>query len=712
MKSNLGSWGTRLPISIRLLIVSFLSLYFELALIRWLPSEIRILAYFTNLTLISCVLGLGIGAIFARKKPMPAATFPVLLGAMILFAKVYSGFQVRMPLTSGGYFLWGGLSWIPGTLMQYPVMFCFFLVNTIVFLPIGQILGIEFERLPALRAYSVNVLGALLGIGCFAAFSVWQVPPVIWFIAGTVLFMLLVPVNVRTLAACLLAVAVAATSTSELSTYWSPYYKIKVITLKFPDQRVAGYDITVNQDSHQQAMDLSGKYAGLADIDTRRNVYDQPYVFGSNDNVLVLGAGTGNDVAAALRAGAKHVDAVEIDPVIQSLGRQLHPEHPYADPRVQVHIKDARTYLRTSGRKYDKIVLGYLDSHSLFSAMSSVRLDNFIYTREFFGEIKNHLAPKGILSVTFTVHERWIADRLYSLLTDTFGAPPLVYQGKLSSSRGTVFLGGLSGLPPQMSYMPFNPAAENGNNGPSWTYSPRYEGYVSPAAFSPTTLVPSDNWPYLYLRTKSIPLNYALCLLVLLIFSWLFVGRATNSGGIRWQFFFLGAGFLVLETKAMTELAIFLGSTWVVNSFVIATVLGLILIANWVVSRGWLSSTGVQYTLLLASLVGSYLFPLNSLLQWDSPFRNWLAVLILCLPLFFAGLIFAGRLKDEKDTAAALGSNLLGAVLGGFLEYSSMLLGLKSLYLFAIGLYIISYLAFRLGATRPVPQLAMAAQAE
>ena len=137
MKSNLGSWGTRLPISIRLLIVSFLSLYFELALIRWLPSEIRILAYFTNLTLISCVLGLGIGAIFARKKPMPAATFPVLLGAMILFAKVYSGFQVRMPLTSGGYFLWGGLSWIPGTLMQYPVMFCFFLVNTIVFLPTG-----------------------------------------------------------------------------------------------------------------------------------------------------------------------------------------------------------------------------------------------------------------------------------------------------------------------------------------------------------------------------------------------------------------------------------------------------------------------------------------------------------------------------------------------------------------------------------------------
>jgi spermidine synthase len=45
-------------------------------------------------------------------------------------------------------------------------------------------------------------------------------------------------------------------------------------------------------------------------------------------NILIIGAGSGNDVAAALLSGAEHVDAVEIDPVINRLGRQNHPTTP------------------------------------------------------------------------------------------------------------------------------------------------------------------------------------------------------------------------------------------------------------------------------------------------------------------------------------------------------------------------------------------------
>jgi SAM-dependent methyltransferase len=704
--------GEHWPASVRLFIVSFLSLYFELALIRWLPSEIRILAYFTNLTLISCVLGLGIGAIIASRKTLPASLFLVLLAAITIPAKLCAGFGIpgiRMPLASEGYFIWNGLSRIPGTIYQYPVMFGFFIFNSLVFIPIGQMLGKEFERLNSLRAYTINIIGALAGIGVFALFSLSQTPPWVWMACGIAAYLTLVridwPVAVAT--ALLLIVSVGMV---EPATFWSPYYKITVndIVVRLPavarnqgELRVIGTNVTVNQDSHQQAADLSGKYDSLAEWKSRRRIYDEPYAFGKNENVLVLGAGTGNDVAAALRAGARHVDAVEIDPVIYSLGRRLHPEHPYADSRVQVHIRDARTFLRTSGQRYDKIVLGYVDSHALFSAMSSVRLDNFVYTREFFAEMKQHLQPGGILSVTFTVHEKWIADRLFSLMRDTFNAAPVVFQGRATSSSGTVFLGSSQALPvPQ--FTSFNPAASH--DGPTWQYGyERDEGYISPAVFSETTTVPTDNWPYLYLRNKTIPLNYGVCLLVLLLFSYFFVRGATGSSSIRWHFFFLGAGFLVLETKAMTELAIFLGSTWVVNSFVISTVLCLILVANWFISRGWLTSTKTVYCLLIGSLVASYFAPLHALLNWDSSLRNWIAVFVLCVPMFFAGLIFARQLQGEKSTAIALGSNLLGAVLGGMVEYASMALGLKSLYLFAALFYVISYVCLRAPVSSSAP---------
>src|SRR5437879_1522231 len=70
------------------------------------------------------------------------------------------------------------------------------------------------------------------------------------------------------------------------------------------------------------------------------------------DNVLIVGAGTGTDVAIALSQGARHVDAVEIDPEIYRLGQQLNPERPYRDPRVSVHIDDGRALVqRTRDRK-------------------------------------------------------------------------------------------------------------------------------------------------------------------------------------------------------------------------------------------------------------------------------------------------------------------------------------------------------------------------
>jgi hypothetical protein len=97
----------------------------------------------------------------------------------------------------------------------------------------------------------------------------------------------------------------------------------------------------------------------------------------------VIGAGTGNDVQAAVRQGFGEVDAVDIDGRIIELGRRLHPERPYASPRVRTIVNDGRAYLQQyQGPPYDVVAFGFVDSHAMFSSLSTLRLDNYLYTEE------------------------------------------------------------------------------------------------------------------------------------------------------------------------------------------------------------------------------------------------------------------------------------------------------------------------------------------
>jgi len=679
---------------VRLLLISIASLYFELMMIRWLPSEIRILAYFSNITLISCILGLGLGTLMQGGRALrPSAVF-LLLALTMLVARIYHGFDIALPLAGADHFVWNGLSRAAtGTIGQYVALFWFVALTTTLFVPIGQILGEAFDQLAPIPAYLINVVGALVGLSTFALFSLLGVPPFWWFTVGIALLLPLVPRTPSVVIGAGAVLAVAFLGTLEPGITWSPYYKVMTHPLHLPGG-VEGFDVSVNEDSHQQAIDLSGRHDSLTELATRRRVYDEPYRHGPNQRVLILGAGTGNDVAAALRAGASHVDAVEIDPVILGLG-QRHPERPYDDSRVTVWNREARTFVRQMDRRYDKIVLGYVDSHSLFSAMSSVRLDNFVYTAEAFREMAAHLTAEGALAVTFTVHEAWIANRIHALFQETFGIPPIVYQGARSSSSGTVFVGGPAVQELRPEYIDFNPVRLDGAGGGTWQYDPVLEGYLGPAVFSAATAFPTDDWPYLYLQDRSTPVNYWLCMLGLVALAFLAVKGTTGLGRIRWPFFFLGAAFLLVETKAMTELAIFLGSTWTVNFFVIATILALIVLGTLLTQKGWAPSPGPTFLVLGALLLATYLLPVSMLLGWDSPLRDWVAVVALCLPLFFAAIIFAHAIRAEPSPSAALGSNLLGAILGGALEYSSMQFGFHVLYLAALGLYLLAWLTFR-----------------
>jgi spermidine synthase len=96
---------------------------------------------------------------------------------------------------------------------------------------------------------------------------------------------------------------------------------------------------------------------------------------------LIVGAGSGNDAAGALRHNLQSVTAVEIDPAIIGIGQELHPEMPYASPKVKIVNDDARSFFATNTEKYDVISFGLLDSHTT-TAMTNARLDHYVYTKE------------------------------------------------------------------------------------------------------------------------------------------------------------------------------------------------------------------------------------------------------------------------------------------------------------------------------------------
>src|SRR5437867_12985658 len=148
----------------------------------------------------------------------------------------------------------------------------------------------------------------------------------------------------------------------------------------------------------------------------------------------------GNDVAAAVRNGARHVTAVEIDPLILALGRKLHPENPYGSPLVRTVQDDARSYLQNSSDRFDLIVFSLLDSHTTSSHFSNIRIDNYVYTLEALQATKRLLRPDGVLVVKFQVDTPWIAGRLYGLLQTAFGRAPLHIESE--SSYGFYTTGG------------------------------------------------------------------------------------------------------------------------------------------------------------------------------------------------------------------------------------------------------------------------------
>jgi len=391
----------------------------------------------------------------------------------------------------------------------------------------------------------------------------------------------------------------------------------------------------------------------------------------SEGTALVIGAGTGNDVAVLLHKGAKYIDAVEIDPVIYAIGRAQHPLHPYADPRVHVHINDARAFLRLSTRKYDVVAMGTLDSQTLLGGMSSVRLDNYVYTLESFRAAHDHLKATGSLIAYHMSPRPYIGAKVFQLVAAAFHQVPLPDVAFRNLFNLTVVAGaGAGGLDISV-----------------------------PQQLVEQVQLPTDDWPYLYLREPTIPTHYLVALGGVLAIAALFIGLALPGAPRAMRdprdvaLFGTGLGFLLLESKSVTEMSLIFGATWTVNLLVFAAILVCITIANLLVSRIDRAALPAIFLALLATLGIAYLVPASSLLPF-APAVQWiLGAALVAVPIFFAALIFALLFRDHPEPTRGLGVNLMGAIVGGLLEYSAMGLGIKALYLVAAITYLGTLLA-------------------
>src|SRR5208282_3060970 len=114
------------------------------------------------------------------------------------------------------------------------------------------------------------------------------------------------------------------TTGGDYRVYWSPYQKLILHPLRVDGETVS-YELYTNDSWYQQMFNLSPEFIAahpqlFRDVAPAWTPYNLPYKFYPNPgSVLVLGAGSGNDVAAALRNGAQRVVAVEIDPLILRL---------------------------------------------------------------------------------------------------------------------------------------------------------------------------------------------------------------------------------------------------------------------------------------------------------------------------------------------------------------------------------------------------------
>ncbi|OGP64585.1 MAG: hypothetical protein A3K22_03255 [Deltaproteobacteria bacterium RBG_16_42_7] len=687
---------------LRIFILSVWMLFLELFLIRWVSTEIRIFAYVNNLVLLACFIGIGLGCYFSNRKTNPL--FVIVFLSILIVAVKSRIFTNITDLFSGfsdsdiWYYVAQPDNLVPALKGIVLTVFMFSLIAG-VFFPLGQLLGAMFNNHQrTIVAYSINIFGSIIGIWLFSLLSFIYTTPLTWFIVSTLLGLIFLQKKVLNILFFIMFFLISSflmfiPSEKDHFAIWSPYQKLTVYQHSF--QGISnGYAVQVNNVGYMSLFNISEEFIyknfhkmPVLQAQRRFNQYELPYILKENANaVLIVGAGGGNDVAGALRQRIKEIDAVEIDPAIYEIGLLLHPERPYNNKRTHVYIDDARSFLKKINKQYDVVSFGLLDAHTTSSNYNNVRLDHYVYTLESFKEAKNLLKTDGILTIVFNPAREWIVPRIYNLLKEAFGNEPLAFR---VNSEHSLFGGG--GIMYVVNADPEALSDAINRNQELKRFIEENKIYFKPEANR--VKITTDDWPYLYLEGPAIPKMY-LCVMASLIILFFAGARGlfVKITNINMHFLFLGAAFLLLEFQNISKSSLLFGSTWIVNAYMITAILLLILLANILVYYCQVKNIKLFYCLLWISVLAIYFIPLGSLNISNYYLKATLIAIFLNVPIFFAGVIFINSFSNYPQKDIALGSNLLGACLGGLLESLSFVVGIKALLILVFFIYLLSYL--------------------
>ena len=644
-------------------------LFLELAMIRWIGSNVLYLSYFSNFILLASFLGIGLGFLRANAARDLFGLAPIALTTLVAFVRF---FPVEIDRSGTELIFFGALGTRSG-LPPFVTLPLLFLGVAAVMALVGEGVARTFRQFPPLEAYRLDILGSLAGIVTFSALAFLEAPPVVWGAVVTAVFLVLIgPRRGIWQAVALTVMLILLGVESEVATdSWSPYYKIRLIP--HPSGAVT---LLVNGIPHQTIDSAQRRLDAVP-------IYGLPYRYttATPSSVLIVGAGTGDDAAIALRLGARHVDAVEIDPRIHAIGVQRNPDRAFQDARVASYVNDGRAFLEQTTRRYDLILFALPDSLTLVAGQSSLRLESYLFTAEAMQAARAHLTPGGAFGEYNYYREQWLIDRLAGTLQQVYGHAPCV------DSVGQ--LGRLSLLMASA-----NPSA-----------------LQCPTIWRPTGPTPdpaTDDYPFLYLQQRTIPGFYLLTLALILAAALLLV--RLGAGGLRpmgryLDLFCMGAAFLLLETKNVVQFALLFGTTWFVNSLVFLGILLAVYLAIEVARRFDLGPPWRLYAALLVALCVAWVVQPNLLLSLPVLPRFAIAIVVAFTPVFLANLVFARRFRDVAASNLAFATNLLGAMLGGVLEYASLVTGYRALLIGIAILYAGAFMLqrFQSGAVaRPV----------
>ncbi len=183
-----------------------------------------------------------------------------------------------------------------------------------------------------------------------------------------------------------------------------PFRQAPGLSLNAPDEPPPQLGVFVDGDGPSALTRYDGRREPLAYLDYLTNAV--PYHLIAQPRTLVLGAGAGADVLAAIYHDARVIDAVELNPQVVDLVEHRFAEfsgRPYSAPNVRLHVDEARGFVTRYPATFDIIDVALLDAFGASSAGLYALSESYLYTVEAIDAYLERLNPGGVLAIT-----RWV----------------------------------------------------------------------------------------------------------------------------------------------------------------------------------------------------------------------------------------------------------------------------------------------------------------